>query len=344
MTGLTGTTVTDFDALRHGQQLAILLEIAQAATANYDLPPDVSVEMINLSENATYRIEAPDGRRWALRIHRDGYHSRTAIASELAWLVDLRNTGVVLTPVPVAGKDGDQIQLVGHASLARPRHVVLSQWETGSEPGIGEELSEPFETLGEVTARMHVHARQWKRPSWFSRHSWDFETSLGEKNPHWGRWRDGMGVEARKAKLFGRTVDLIGSRLAAFGKGPDRFGLVHCDLRLANLLIDGQTVKAIDFDDCGFGWYMYDAATPISFYEHEPQAGDLIESWKKGYRRVLDLPSADEDEIATFVMLRRLLLVAWIGSHAETDLAKSMGLPYTEGTVGLCEEYLRKFS
>ena len=38
-----------------------------------------------------------------------------------------------------------------------------------------------------------------------------------------------------------------------------------------------------------------------------------------------------------FVMLRRLLLVAWIGSHSETDLAKSMGLPYTEGTTGLCE-------
>ena len=36
--------------------------------------------------------------------------------------------------------------------------------------------------------------------------------------------------------------------------------------------------------------------------------------------------------------------VAWIGSHAETDLAKSMGLPYTEGTVGLCEAYLRKFA
>ncbi len=42
-------------------------------------------------------------------------------------------------------------------------------------------------------------------------------------------------------------------------------------------------------------------------------------------------------------MLRRLLLVAWIGSHAETDLAKSMGLPYTEGTMGLCEAYLGKF-
>jgi Ser/Thr protein kinase RdoA (MazF antagonist) len=88
---------------------------------------------------------------------------------------------------------------------------------------------------------------------------------------------------------------------------------------------------------------MYDAATPVSFYEHEPQVPDLIESWKKGYRRAALLPKADEDEIPTFVMLRRLLLVAWIGSHSETDLAKSMGLPYTEGTAGLCEDYLRRF-
>jgi hypothetical protein len=42
-------------------------------------------------------------------------------------------------------------------------------------------------------------------------------------------------------------------------------------------------------------------------------------------------------------MLRRLLLVAWIGSHSETELAQSMGVSYTEGTVGLCETYLSKF-
>ena len=336
--------MTDFDALSHDDQLACLLDLARAATVNYDLPADLSVKMINLSENATYKVEAQDGRRWALRIHREGYHSRTAIASELAWLIDLRQSGVVVTPVPVKGRDGEIIQLVGHPRMRRPRHVVLSEWETGSEPGIGEDLSEPFEVLGEVTARMHLHARRWKHPQWFQRHTWDFATSLGEDKPHWGRWRDGMGVDEEKTQLFGRAADLIGKRLRAYGEGPERFGLIHCDLRLANLLIDGKAVKVIDFDDCGFGWYMYDAATPVSFYEHEPQVPGLIESWKKGYRRVVDIPRADEDEIPTFVMLRRLLLVAWIGSHCETDLARSMGLPYTEGTIGLCENYLGKFA
>jgi Ser/Thr protein kinase RdoA (MazF antagonist) len=313
-------------------------DVAAAALKQYALPQYAKASLINLSENATYKIEADDGQLWALRIHRQGYHSRQAIASELAWLMDLRNTGVVTTPRPLKGLDGELIQTV------LGRNVVLFAWETGSEPAIGQDLTKPFEVLGEVTARMHLHARTWQRPESFRRFTWDFETSLGEHKPHWGKWRDGMGVDAPLEQLFGRVVDLIGRRLAIYGKDENRFGLIHCDLRLANLLIDGNAVKVIDFDDSGFGWYMYDAATPVSFYEHEPQVPSLIEAWKTGYRRVIDLPRDDESEIPTFVMLRRLLLVAWIGSHAETELAKSMGLPYTLGTATLCENYLSGFS
>lgn len=334
--------MTDFDQLTQPEQLPILQQLALRALQNYALPAGTSVRLINLSENATYLVEAPDGQRWALRIHREGYHSRAAIASELAWVQDLRTKEVILTAAPLAGRDGALIQSVGHPRLKAPRHVVLSEWEAGAEPGIGEDLIRPFEVLGEAAARMHRHARDWQRPTWFTRPEWNFETSLGQ-SPHWGRWRDGIGVDAATAAIFGRTAAVIERRLAAYGQGAERFGLIHCDLRLANLLIDGVAVKVIDFDDCGFGWYMYDAATPVSFYEHEPQVPALIEAWKAGYRRVLPLSAADEAEIPTFVMLRRLLLVAWIGSHHQTDLAKSMGLGYTAGSIGLCEDYLSRF-
>jgi len=333
---------SDFDHLPHDEQLRLLAEVSQAALTSYALPAGCSVGLINLSENATYKVEAPSGQRWALRVHRDGYHSDDAIRSELAWLMDLRAKGVVTTPVPVPGLDGELLQKVPHPAMPRPRNVVLSNWETGSEPGVNEDLRKPFEILGEVTARMHRHVRQWKRPDWFERLTWDFDTSLGDR-PHWGRWRDGMGMDAAKQNLFGKTVELIGHRLAAYGKGEDRFGLIHCDLRLANLLVDGPEVKVIDFDDSGFSWFMYDAATPVSFYEHLPEVPDLIRHWLIGYRRVIDLPQADEDEIPTLVMLRRLLLVAWIGSHSETELAQSMGIDYTEQTVGLCKTYLTDF-
>ncbi len=102
-------------------------------------------------------------------------------------------------------------------------------------------------------------------------------------------------------------------------------------------------VKVIDFDDSGFSWHLYDAATAVTFFEHESHVPDLMAAWAKGYRKVHDLPAEDEAEIPTFVMLRRMLLVAWIGSHAETDLAQSMGVSYTEKTAPMCEDYLRRF-
>jgi Ser/Thr protein kinase RdoA (MazF antagonist) len=60
----------------------------------------------------------------------------------------------------------------------------------------------------------------------------------------------------------------------------------------------------------------------------------------RGYRTVLDLPAEDEAEIWTFIMFRRLLLVAWIGTHTGVEIAAELGTGYTEGTCELAERYL----
>jgi Ser/Thr protein kinase RdoA (MazF antagonist) len=317
-------------------------QLAERALKLYDLPRNSSVRLISLSENEIYKVEAASGRRWALRLQRRGYQSMNSLASEIAWLVALRKDGVVATPVPVAGLNGEWIQRVHHPSAGGRRNVVLFEWENGCQPEIGMDLRRCFRNLGRISAQMHEHSRKWQRPDGFERFSWTFEAALGEA-PRWGRWRDGLGMTAATLDLFGRTAELIRERLASYGSGPDRFGLAHCDLRLANLLLHEEQVKVIDFDDCGFGWYMYDAATPLSFYEHLPEMHGLIDQWLEGYRTVSALSKADEEEIPTFVMLRRLLLVAWVGSHGETELARSMGVSYTDQTVALCSAYLKGF-
>jgi Ser/Thr protein kinase RdoA (MazF antagonist) len=332
-----------FELLPHEAKLACLSELATAALDRYQLGDAGTPSLVNLSENATYRVEDwGTGRLYALRVHRDGYHSQNGIASELAWLQALRTDGVVTTPVPIPGRDGALIQSVGHPTMQRARNVVLFAWESGTEPSEKDHLTDKFAILGEVTARMHLHSQRWKRPENFERHVWDFSTSLGGR-PHWGRWQDGMGIEGRTLAVFQRAVDLIERRLARFGKAPARFGLIHSDMRLANLLIDGDEVKVIDFDDCGFSWHLYDAATAVSFFEHEKHVPELMSAWVDGYRSVHPLSAEEEAEIPTFVMLRRMILVAWIGSHAETDLAKSMGVAYTEATAPMCEDYLTRF-
>jgi Ser/Thr protein kinase RdoA (MazF antagonist) len=316
-------------------------QLAARALGRYGLTPDASLTLINISENITYRVDDPaSGRRWALRVHREGYHSRRAIASELAWVRALKQSGTIPTPAPIAGLDGDFIQTLALEGVL-PRNVVLFEWENGGELASNDE--EGFEKLGETAARMHAHVKNWVRPAWFERHTWDFETSLGNA-PHWGRWRDGMGMTPQIEKIFSETVAVIKRRLLEIGKCESVFGLVHGDMRLANLLIEGNVVKVIDFDDCGFSWCLYDCATTVSFFEHEPEVPDLLKAWVRGYRRIGALSPEAVAEIATFVMMRRILLVAWIGSHSETELARSMGVAYTDGTVPLCQAYLSRFA
>jgi Ser/Thr protein kinase RdoA (MazF antagonist) len=328
--------------LSHEDLMARLAAMAQHSLPLWGHSPQATATLINLSENATYRVDDPaTGGKTILRIHRVGYHSKAAINSELQWMTALRQDAGIETPEPIPAKDGSLIQVLRSPDLADPRHAVMCKFMSGSEPA-EEELKEPFIRLGEVSARMHEHAKHWTLPPGFTRHVWDYATSLGNK-PHWGRWQDGMGLTPERLKLLERLSQTIKRRLERYGARRERFGLVHADIRLANLLVEGARTKVIDFDDCGFSWYLYDLGTALSFIEHRPDVPDLVDAWLTGYRKVAALSAEEEAEIPTFILLRRLLLVAWIGSHAETDLAQSQGVPFTEGACGLAENYLAKF-
>ena len=186
---------------------------------------------------------------------------------------------------------------------------------------------------------MHRHARGWPRPDWFTRFHWDYAAAFGDR-PAGAAGRTALASARPSAQVLARLDDALRARLNAFGQGPERYGLVHADTRLANLLVHEGSVSVIDFDDSGFSWYLYDLGTSVSFFEHSPEVPGLVDSWLTGYRRVGQLTAEDEAEIWTFIMFRRLLLLAWIGSHQGVDIAAELGAGYTQGSCDLAESYL----
>jgi len=109
---------------------------------------------------------------------------------------------------------------------------------------------------------------------------------------------------------------------------------------LANLLVEGERVTLIDFDDCGFGWFMYDFAAAVSFHEDDPQAGEWRTRWLAGYEAVRPLVPADRAVLEAMVLLRRMALLAWIGSHHETELARAHADDFAARTARLAVKYL----
>jgi Ser/Thr protein kinase RdoA (MazF antagonist) len=326
----------------HRDRLARGRAVAEAALAAYGLDPTCDLTPLGVSENVTFRVDDPvSGERAVLRVHRDGYHSVAAIRSELAWLRSLRRDRVAEVPEVLPGPDGAEVLSVPTDDGGRT-HVVRFRWLDGQEPA-GARLVEDFVTLGRIAARFHRQVRSWSPPPGFTRLRWDWDTSIGEHG-HWGRWQDGPGVGRDEQVLLGRLAEVLRQRLATFGDGPDLFGLVHADMRLANLLVDpgSDRVAVIDFDDCGFGWFLYDFAAAVSFMEDDPRIPELAAAWASGYRSQAPLPADQERELPTFVLLRRLLLLAWLGTHPDTGPAHELGGRFARITCDLAEGYLSR--
>jgi Ser/Thr protein kinase RdoA (MazF antagonist) len=307
----------------------------------WGLSPQTVIGLLNISENATFALtDVGGGRELVLRVHRVGYSSAEEIRSELAWINALRGDGVIETLTPVSGSNGEYVQTLQSPSGRPPRHAVAFERLPGKEPDAGVDALRWFERLGEVSAKMHLHSKSWSLPAGFRRKRWDVEAMVGE-NGYWGSWRDALGLDRAGMVVLEQALSCIERRIAHFGVGPARFGLVHADLRLANLLVEDAHLRIIDFDDCGFSWFMYDFAAAVSFIEHEPIVPELLRVWLAGYCRVAPLADEERAEIPTFVVLRRILLMAWLASHSEVPIARQLGAAYTAGTVLLAQEFLR---
>lgn len=329
--------------LAHDDLLALLQELANASLHLWPVPDGASARLINVSENATYLVEGPDGFRTILRVHREDYHTERAIECELLWMDALNASNCVETPDVIVGVDGNAVQRGSLPGRLAERFMVMFAFVEGEQPDESRDLSGPFEELGAMAARTHLHSITWSKPQPFERLTWDLAAVYGP-NATWGNWRDGPNVDGETRDVLERVEQTVVRRLTAFGQGVERYGLIHADMRLANLLIQDGETRLIDFDDCGYGWYLYDFAAGISFIEDDPQIPTMRDAWVRGYRSVRAMSDEEEREIDSFVMLRRMALLAWIGSHSNVPEAQELAPNFARTSAGLGESYLSQMA
>lgn len=306
-------------------------EVIRPLLPRYGLAPDAPLHRLCHSENETWAASEV-----VFRQHRKGYHDGAEIAAELAWLSALRDCPGVACVRPIPDRAGQVLQVSGD------RHVVAFERLAGRVLEADEDLGRWFPDLGAIAARLHAHARSWPRPAGFRRKRWDAGALFGP-GAIWGDWGAAPGLDATGRAVLVRLVADLDRRLGAWGMGGDRFGLIHADLRLANLMTDGAGLRVIDFDDCGFGWWLFDFAAAVSFIEDDPRLPALAAGWAEGYRRVTPLGAAEEAMLPVMVLARRLQLTAWLASRAGNDTAAALGgAGFTARTVALAEAYLAR--
>jgi len=289
----------------------------------------VRLEPIKVRENAVYAVHTADHRRVALRVHRFGYHTNESLQSEFAWTQALSRSGIEV-PQPVASLAGRPFELIQFPEVNGPRQVDVFEWIDGQLMGSDQGnvnsdvhwVERSYGALGELAAQMHNQACTWQLPPGFTRHAWDTAGLMGDQ-PLWGRFWELEELTSRQRSFFEGVRERVRIDLNAYGAAPDRYGLIHADLVPENVLVQGTRLRVLDFDDAGFGWYMFELATSLYFLRRKVIYETARDALIAGYRRRRPLGEEHVRMLPMFLAARGTTYLAWL--HTRKGEAAGQG-------------------
>ncbi|HZR42496.1 MAG TPA: phosphotransferase [Ktedonobacteraceae bacterium] len=338
----------DYHQLTRVGQLRRLRKLARLALARYGLEHANLVLLKNVS-TPILCIDTPTDAastrrtRFVLRIHDPEKLSRDVLRSELQWLVALRRDIGVVVPEPLVNIDGDLLTEVTSDDVAGSRVIVVFHWVEGEirNARLG---TREFAAVGSFMARLHEHARSFQPPPGFTRPRLDWNWLFGPTAPL-GSGRGKEVFSSQDMAVFQRTGEFIRQQMQQLGEGPEVFGLIHSDLHQFNYLFYCGEVRAIDFQDCGWGYYLYDMAP--TFSEALERKNLTPQDWAAqraafldGYQHVRALPGDYEEQLKIFELVRVVDLVNWVLSWPSIDL-QQWGPDYLQLAVRVLKERLQ---
>lgn len=322
--------MTDFLQLSAEAQAARMADLARTALAHWDIAC-ADLTPLKYRENAVFRVTDSGGVRYALRVHRAGYHSDAALRSELAWMQALDAAGIAV-PRIISTREGQAFAVARTDAVPEPRQVDLFAWVEGAPIGSvesdGDTAPDPmtYRTLGALAARLHNQATDWCLPEGFERHRWDAEGLAGE-DPLWGRFWELAALTTTQRDTLLAARDRVFDDLQHYGQVPEnapRYSLIHADFLPENVLDAGGEVRLIDFDDAGFGWHLFDLATALFLQTGQSQYPATRDALVAGYRVHRELPDSQVAQLPLFLVARAFTYLGWVHTRAETATAREM--------------------
>lgn len=306
-----------------------------------------TLALLSQSANMAFRVDIPAlsgsrARRYVLRLYGTeprgyvGGADADTIRSEFAWLHALNREAGLVVPYPIPTKDGDLLAAFRAADGAT-QQAVLSAWVPGRFFSAGLTPLR-IERVGAFMGRIHQHAASFAPPAGFMRPRWDAERLFGAGSVLDTTKLAAVYTAAERAD-FTALAQRAGDVMRTLGEHRAVFGLIHSDLHRNNYLFQGQEVHAIDFDECGFGYYLFYIAVTLADLRRRPSYASLHIAFLRSYRSTFTLTERDERYIDLFLMLRTVDLVNWIGSWPSPD-DHPWARPYLADAVTTIRDFL----
>jgi Ser/Thr protein kinase RdoA (MazF antagonist) len=87
--------------------------------------------------------------------------------------------------------------------------------------------------------------------------------------------------------------------------------MIHGDMYLENVLFKAGEAYVIDFDDCGFGYWMYDIGVALSQWPWTDDWSWIRDALLEGYTEIRSLPASQLAHLDLFMAAQYAVLTLW---------------------------------
>lgn len=312
--------------------------VYQALIRDYSFVKKPEINLLKFSENITCLVTENE-HKYVLQINRIGYHNDEELESELLWMQELAGQLDIEIATVYKGEDGELLHYIDSPKGNKYRYSVQSFVKGESLRKMsGDKLYEQMQQLGKITAKLHlISEKRTESKEKLKTFTWDIEDTLSE-NSRWGYYLELWNMSIEEKSFFEKVNTKIKDRLLKYGRNATNYGLIHADLHSENILIDGENIAVIDFDDCGYSWFLYDFASAVS--QFVDNIDELKKSFLKGYESIRKLKEIDKEMIDDMILLRRLVRMGWMISHKDNGVFEREGERYYKKTYDMAKKYL----
>lgn len=260
---------------------------------------------------------------YLLRIHEPDYQEPEAIELELSWLKAMRMEQNLPVPEPIQAEDGKLLLGITFPGVSGTRYCSLLRWINGHSV---KNHFKPYHLYeqGKLMARLHNFSVQWQSPVDTIKRRFDYEGFFQNDVGSGMANADAWAILSPKHRVaFSAVAEQVKRVMDEWGEKPAIFGLIHGDLGVdANLLFWHGEPRAIDFDDSGFGYYVFDLAVALDAVRDHPDYTDYKDALLKGYREIRQLPDEQTDQIDLFLAALEVYWNLWAtgGTHLYPEL------------------------
>ena len=307
--------MSSFSELGRRGQVGRLRRLAAKALVGYGIQP-IRLRLLTHWHNTTFRLEDDAGQSYMLRIHAANHLNAPSIRSELQWLLALRQQTDLLVPEPVRRLDGDLLCQIGVQGVPETRFCALFRWLPGRFQRRRLSAARAA-AVGRLTATLHNFVADWTRPAGFSRPPIVGFQLLAPASMDAAFANHAAIVTPKVRAVFPRVRDKALAHLAELGTGTSQYNLIHADIHQHNFLFQGDQIVLLDFDDCGFGHFVYDMGVTLFYRQRYGHYAAERAAYLAGYRQLRPFSAELEPFVDSCIALRDVLLALYVLARAD---------------------------